>query len=127
MFEKLISLLPSLEENDGKFGEWIIDRKNDGSPEHPIQMPYVSYGRTSMELEQEIYRIVDEFPELHLTKYADILKEHGVEWDGRQMEEADVSDWDAQGVLALMVGIIRADRFSEGTYKEFLENGCYTK
>ena len=24
-------------------GTWIVDTKNDGSPEHPIQMPYVCY------------------------------------------------------------------------------------
>ena len=21
------------------FGEWVIDKENDGTPEHPIQMP----------------------------------------------------------------------------------------
>ena len=25
------------------FGSWVIDRENDGTLEHPIQMPYVSY------------------------------------------------------------------------------------
>ena len=27
-------------------GAWIIDRENDGSEEHPIQMPYLSYSQT---------------------------------------------------------------------------------
>ena len=25
------------------FGEWFIDRENDGTREHPKQMPYVQY------------------------------------------------------------------------------------
>ena len=29
-------------ENDN-FGEWIIDRKNKGTLENPIQMPYITY------------------------------------------------------------------------------------
>ena len=43
------------------------------------------------------------------------------------MEAADVSDWNEQGVMALLVGILRADRFVEGVYQEFLENGCIRK
>ena len=50
-----------------------------------------------------------------------------MDWNGKEMEAADVSDWDGQGVLALMVGIIRAERFSDGTYKQFLENGCFVR
>ena len=74
-----------------------------------------------------VYDIVEQYRELDLFSYQDILKTRGIEWDDRQMEEVDVSEWDAQGVLALMLGIIRADRFSEGTFKAFLENGCYAK
>ena len=40
-FESLIKYLPLLE--DDKIGTWIIDRENDGTPEHPIQMPFVDY------------------------------------------------------------------------------------
>ena len=24
-------------------GEWVIDKENNGTPEHPIQMPFVDY------------------------------------------------------------------------------------
>lgn len=26
-------------------GEWIVDKENDGTPEHPIQMPFVDYSK----------------------------------------------------------------------------------
>ena len=40
-FENLTKYLPHLDED--KFGTWVIDHKNDGTPEHPIQMPFVNY------------------------------------------------------------------------------------
>lgn len=127
MFEKLISYLPELEGENKEFGEWIIDRKNDGSQEHPIQMPFVRFGPVMEGIYWAVYDIVEQHRELDLFNYQEILKARGIDWDGRQMKEVDVSEWDAQGVLALLIGIIRVDRFSEGTFKAFLENGCYAK
>ena len=41
MYEDLTKLLNQLD--DGPYGEWIIDKENDGSPEHPLQFPYVHF------------------------------------------------------------------------------------
>ena len=127
MYEKLISFLPELEGGKVQSGLCHSDPEADGSEEHPYVLPFVVYGRVARELEEEIYRIVQDHPELNLNHYYDVLKERGVDWNGKEMEAADVSDWDGQGVLALMVGIIRAERFSDGTYKQFLENGCFVR
>ena len=40
MYESLIKYLPLLS-SDG-IGDWVIDKENDGTSEHPIQMPYVN-------------------------------------------------------------------------------------
>ena len=40
-YTKLTGYLSAIE-NDN-FGEWIIDRKNKGTLENPIQMPYITY------------------------------------------------------------------------------------
>ena len=40
-FQNIIKYLPLLE--DDTFGAWIIDRENDGTSDHPIQMPFVNY------------------------------------------------------------------------------------
>ena len=127
MFEKMISFLPELEGSQAYVGDWHKDPQADGSLEHPYTFPFVVYGKVARDLEEELYRIVESYPEFNLHHYYDVIKERDVEWDERQMESVDVSNWDAQGILALMVGIIRAERFSDGTYKEFLENGCFAK
>ena len=42
MYEALTKYIGHFEDA----GAWIIDRENDGSEEHPIQMPYLSYSQT---------------------------------------------------------------------------------
>ena len=41
MYEKLTSLLEDIKTDS--IGQWIVDKENDGSLEHPIQMPFVHY------------------------------------------------------------------------------------
>ncbi len=43
VYKLLTDFLPMIEED--KIGDWAIDRVNDGTPEHPIQMPFVNYSR----------------------------------------------------------------------------------
>ena len=50
-FENLTKYIPRLE--DDTVGTWVIDRKNDGTPEHPIQAPYVSYS-------EMVYNFIDD-------------------------------------------------------------------
>lgn len=59
-----------------------------------------------------------------LNRYQDILKKNDLEFDVKSIISVDVSDLNAQCVLALIMRGIRADRFSEGTLLEFLNNGC---
>lgn len=43
MFQELTDFIERLDSEEN--GNWVIDKENDGSPEHSIQMPYVNYGR----------------------------------------------------------------------------------
>ena len=61
MYESLTSLLPKLQ--GAKYGDWIIDKENDGSPEHPKQLPFVAYDRVVTDLETAIYRISKKRPQ----------------------------------------------------------------
>lgn len=45
MFQELTGFIERLDSEE--HGNWVIDKENDGSQEHPIQMPYVNYGRRS--------------------------------------------------------------------------------
>lgn len=44
-FESLTKYLPLL--SDDSIGTWFVDRENDGTPEHPKQMPFVQYSNTT--------------------------------------------------------------------------------
>lgn len=109
---------------DDAFGEWFIDRENDGTPEHPIQIPFVTYSRIVYEFEKTLYKYCKEHPEFEHTHYRDTLKSIGLEWGSKSMEEADVSSMDAKGVIALLIGAVRAERFCDGALLAFFKNGC---
>ncbi len=66
MFEKLTAFIPKLQE--GQFGEWIVDTKNDGSPEHPIQFPFVNFNNTVTAFVEAVYQFVDTRPAMELRK-----------------------------------------------------------
>ena len=122
MFESLTKHLPAIEKAEG-FGNWIVDRESKGTMDDPIHMPYVNYGTTVMGIEQAIYAFVDEHPEYELNRYSDILERNGLEWDGRVMSEADVSELNGQAVMALLLGAVRAERFCDGALLGFFEDG----
>lgn len=125
MFEELTAFLPKLQ--DKNYGEWIVDKENDGTPEHPIQFPFVAYNRIVEEFMDAAYAFIDAHKEMELTRYHDILSESGIEWGSESMKNADVSSLDGRTVMALIVGAIRADRFCEGALLGFFEDGSMAK
>ena len=63
---------------------------------------------------------------MELTRYGDILKENGLEWKTNSMKNADVSNLNAQCVLALLwvmfetLTMVRVD-FKSGCILKWLE------
>lgn len=112
MYEALTKYIGQFED----VGAWIIDRENDGSKEHPIQMPYMSYSKTIMNFFSEM----DAFM---VCNYQEVLKRNDLQW-GREMGSADVSGFDAEGVLALLTGAVRAERFCDGAFASFVRSGA---
>ena len=109
------------------FGEWIIDRENDGSTEHPKQMPFVNYSAIVDSFINDVYRFIDDNSDLGLNHYYDILAKNHLEWGSESMKSADISSMDAQCVMALIVGAIRAERFCDGALLDFFKNGYILK
>ena len=120
MYESLTRLIPGLIE---EYGTLIVDNESKGTMDDPIHMPFVDYSPAVIELEKAVYAFKAEHPDFELTKYEEILSSNGLEWSRRSMSEADVSDADGKLVMALLMGAIRAERFSEGTLLGFCENG----
>ena len=120
MYESLTRLIPGLIE---EYGTLIVDNESKGTMDDPIHMPFVDYSPAVIELEKAVYAFKAEHPDFELTKYEEILSSNGLEWSRRSMSEADVSDADGKLVMALLMGAIRAERFSEGTLLGFCEDG----
>ena len=111
----------------GPFGQWIIDRENNGTPEHPFQMPYVDYSEIVNHFINDVYSFEKRNEEMGLTHYQDILNDNGIKWNRKLMQEADTSVLDGQCVMALIMGAIRADRFCEGALLNFFQEGGILK
>ncbi|MEK4048665.1 DUF6508 domain-containing protein [Bacillus sp. FSL K6-2839] len=124
-FDILTKYIPLLQEDH--IGEWVIDQENDGTAEHPIQMPFVNYSETVRHLIEDVYTFAKQHQELQLTRYRENLKENGIEGGSNDMENVDISNLNAQCVLALMMGVVRAERFSEGAIFNFFKSGDIVK
>ena len=124
-FDNLIKYLPQL--SDDSFGTWIIDRENDGTPEHPIQMPYVRYTEMVDHFVHDVYEFMEANKSFELNRYGEILQQNGLEWGGKSMSEADVSEKDARCIMALIMGAVRAERFCDGALLGFFRDGSIRK
>jgi len=63
---------------------------------------------------------------MNLTRYGDILKDNGIEWDTESMKNADVSISNVQCIGAIM-GAVRAERFCNGALLDFFKSGYILK
>ena len=122
-YELLTKHIPTFESND--FGEWFVDKENDGSMEHPIQFPYVIYSDKINDFEADVYKFIDAHPEMELTQYGKIIEDNGI--DMGEVKQADVSNLDAVCVCAMIVANIRAERFCDGAILSSCEDGTFKR
>jgi ADP-ribosylglycohydrolase len=100
-FEALTQYIEKISETTS-FGEWCS---------HDVLFPWVNYGEVARSFINTFYRFHENHHEYGLGNYFGILKEHGIK---DNIRAADVNSLDAQGVLALIMFAIRADRFCDG-------------
>ena len=126
VYKSLTDYLPRIK--DIEFGKWYPEKQTgDGSLERPFQMPFVVYDDIVEGLIREVYRFEEEHPEYGLNRYNQILDKHHIAWSDQEMTNADVSEMDGQGVMALLLAAIRAERFCDGALLDFLRKGCIQK
>lgn len=123
-FQSLTKYIPLI--SNDEIGTWVIDRENDGTMEHPIHFPFVNYSEMVDKFVEDVYAFHDEHPEFGLNRYGETLEKNGLEWGGK-MSTADVSDKDAQCILALIIGAVRAERFCDGALMGFFKDGSIEK
>ena len=124
-FDILTRYIPIIQADS--IGELVIDNENDGTLEYPIQMPFVDYSEMVHNFIDDVYAFEESNKDMELTRYGDILNDNGLEWDSETMESADVSNLNAQCVLALIMGAVRAERFCDGALLDFFKSGCILK
>lgn len=104
-------------------GKWVVDTGSEGARELPRHFPFVQYSRLVHEFLAEFYSFSDQHPEFRLSQFTDILEKNGVRWEKESMSRSDISQLDVQGVLALLAGASRAERFADGALLWFFEDG----
>ena len=119
---KYISMIPT-----DSIGEFVIDKENDGTPEHPIQIPFVGYSEMVHNFIDDVYTFEKSNKDMELTRYGEILKDNGLEWDLESMKSADISNLNLQCVMALIMGAVRAERFCDGALLDFFKSGYILK
>ena len=75
-FDILTKYIPMIQADS--IGEWVIDKENDGTPEHPIQMPFVGYSEMVHNFNDDVYTFEESNKDMELTRYGDILKDNGL-------------------------------------------------
>ena len=125
MYESLTKYLDKF--TGTEFGTWIVDKKNDGTPEHPLEFPFVNYSRVVDQFIHNVYSFVDNHEEMGLHNYIKILEDNGIKWSWEPMVKAEVDNLDAQCIIALIYGAIRAERFCDGAILAFLKDGTFVR
>lgn len=125
-FKVLTKYIGKLEAVDS-FDKWFFEQGNDGTTEHPYQMPFLHFNELAELFVKEFYQFFENHPEYQLTSYESIMESHGIAWDAKSMRDADEASLDTQCILALIMGAIRTERFCEGTLLSFFEDGSILK
>lgn len=121
----LLKYIPLIEGDE--IGEWVFVEVNDGSKEKPFRMPYVKYSEVVDNFLEDFYEFQNINEDIDLFHYHKILEENNIEWNKVSMVNADVSMVNAECILALITGAIRAERFSDGALLRFFKEGLILK
>lgn len=109
------------------FGDWHGGIENDGSSKSFAQLPFVAYSEAVHRYIDSLYDFCDKHPEYEHTRYGETLEESGLEWNLEVMKQADVSEAEPKLIIALLIGVLRGERFCEGVLLDALEDGCIVR
>jgi len=124
-FENLTKYISMIDADD--IGEWIVNNENDGTPEHPIQFPFVSYSDMVSSFIEDVYDFEEANKEMNLSRYSEILNKKNLQWESTSMKDADISSLDGQCIMAIIIAAVRAEGFSDGVLMQFFKNGSMRK
>jgi hypothetical protein len=122
-FDILTKYIPMIQTDS--FGEWVIDKEKRWNTKTSNADACARYSEMVSNFIDDVYTFEESNKDRSLTRYGDILKENGLEWGTDSMKDADVSSLNAQCVLALLMGAVRAERFCDGALLDSLKVATY--
>ena len=105
MYEKLTYFIDKFSKTES--GKWVFENEKDGTP----QMPWVRYSPTILDFIKEVHLAADQCGAL--MQYRDILENSN--------KNSDISSCDELTVMAILLNIVRSERFCEGYIKQAIE------
>ena len=90
-------------------------------------MPCISYDGVVVEFEKSLCDFSAMHPEYNIKQYDEVIERKGIEFSEEGFDEVDLREVDAQTMLAMIMTIIRRERFCDGLLLEYLRNGSILK
>lgn len=122
-FELITKYISLFNEADG-IGEWVFDKENDGSKEHPKFMPYFRYKDFFLQFITDVASFDDGY---FRNNARSILETNHIDWSQNGFCNADVASVDANCILALLISTIQLERVHEGLLSSFARDGSIVR
>ena len=119
---KYLNVIPSDE-----IGTWVIDTKGKGTADDPKRMPFVHYSEMSMDFIQDVHSFFDTYKGFELGEYMNVLKSNNIELNDDSSKDEYISTLDGKLVVALIVSVVRGERFCDGLLHGYFKNGTIEK
>ncbi len=92
-----------------------------------MQMPFIEYSKLSMDFMNSVYDFIKSHEDFNLYNYSDILDQMHIKQTGETFRTIDLQKLDGRTIMAMIVSVIRTDRFCDGLYLEFLDSGFFVR
>jgi len=116
-FTSLTSYLDKLRDVD--FGHIHSEKGHEGTMDDPIPMPYPVYTEPVNQFIKAVYEFDNKNPKYNLKNYMEIMERKGIQ----SIDDIKAEELDEEAVLAVLMCIVRQERFCDGLILSNLENG----
>ena len=116
-FASLTSHLEKLRNVD--FGHIHSEMGHKGTMDDPIPMPYPVYTEPVNQFIKAVYEFDDKNPKYNLKNYMEIMEKKGIQ----SIDNLKAEELDEEAALAVLMCIVRQERFCDGLILSNLENG----
>jgi len=117
-YGELTRYISILETDDG--GRWA-PVQGKGTEAEPMQLPFVTYLAAVYQFIKDFY-LFEEAKAPYLHQYNQLLDSQGIKLNSEYLTIERIGTFNDETVMAVIMGIIRNDRFVEGTLRHFLKN-----